>query len=126
MAKTQHPIGPVYKAYSRKGQTAVNFLLRRKQGEVPDAVFNRAVGWIDVVWGMPGTGASDGYGLSKIVKYHPEAVRHLDRIVKRLPAVSISENRIRLEDNQYIASVRRSWNGEGKVWLLTAFKKKTR
>jgi len=84
------------------------------------------VGWIDLVWGEPGTGRSDGYGLSKIVKYHPEVIRQLDKIIKRMQVARASKNRITLEDLEYVASVRRSWNEAGKVWLLTAFKKKTR
>lgn len=33
--KKQGPFGTIHDEYSRKGQTAINFLLKEKEGEVP-------------------------------------------------------------------------------------------
>lgn len=126
MAKTQHPIGPTYKAYSRKGQVAVNFLLRKRAGAVPNAIYNRGTGWIDVIWGYEGTGASDGYGLAKIAKFHPETVRKMAKIIAGMDVVSKTANRYKLESDKYSAAVSRLWFEEKKTWLLTVFEKKTR
>lgn len=114
-----------YKRYSRKGQIAVNFLFRKKEGEVPDAIFNRNVGWIDIVWGYTGTAKSDGYGLSKIVKYHPEVISKLDSIIKTMKVKRETTNRVNLENKNYLAVIRKEWDGKHKIWLLTAFKKKS-
>ena len=75
--------GQIFKNYERKGQEAVNFLMIKQTGEVPNALYNKHIGWIDLVWGYEGTKRSDGYGLSKIKKYHPEVVKKLAEIVKK-------------------------------------------
>jgi len=113
-----------YKAYRRKGQIAVNFLYRKKQGQIKDALFHKKIGWIDIVWGYAGTGNKDGWGLAKIAKFHPEALRKLALIVKFLPIKTESNNRYILEDKKYRAIVSRDMNGKEKLWLLTAFEKK--
>lgn len=115
---------PEYKAYRRKGQIAVNFLYRKKEGQVKDAIFHKKIGWIDIVWGKTGTAQSDGFGLSKIAKYHPEVMPKLANIVGKLPIISVSKNRFKLGDGKYTASIRRTFDGVGKNWLLTAFKNK--
>lgn len=83
------------------------------------------VGDVDLVWGKPGTGKSDGYGLSKLIEFHPEVVDSLQEILNRIHAVSRSDNGVHLESDTHQASVRLTWDKERNAWLLTAFKKKT-
>lgn len=116
--------GTVFRQYERKGQKAVNFLLRQKNGEVPNAIFHPEIGWIDIVWGMPGTKHSDGYGLSKIAKYHPEVIKNLATIISSLNIVSRTDNRYRLKGNGYEAGISRMYFESHKTWLLTLFKAK--
>jgi len=114
-------VQPSFKQYQRKGQLAVNFLLRKKIGEVPKAIYNKNVGWIDLVWGYEGTENSDGFGLSKIYKYHKEVVSKLSNIIKSLPVKRRSKNRIILENNQYrVVIAMATFEGEN-MWLLSAF-----
>ena len=60
-------------------------------GEAVAALHHPEVGDIDLIWGKEGTGKSDGYGLAKLVKYHPEVVDDLQGIYMRLPWVITSE-----------------------------------
>lgn len=115
-------IHPVFVEYSRKGQQAVNFLLQKKTGIVPNALYNKNIGWIDLVWGYIDTkGKRSSFGLAKIEKYHKEVLPNLSDILKNLPLKSKSNNRIILEDKKYRAVISlASFEGENQ-WLLTAF-----
>jgi len=117
------PFGPVYWQFERKGQKAVNFLLKKRNGEVPNALFHPDIGWIDLFWGVPGSKRSDGYGLAKIEKYHPEVMSNLAEILKSLKIISKTKNRYKLEDEHYFAVVSRMWFEDRKTWLLTLFDK---
>lgn len=116
--------GTIHKQYSRKGQKAVDFLINAKEGEVPKAIYNSEIGWIDIVWGIEGTKKSDGYGLSKIKKYHPSVIKNLADIIKQLKITERSSNRFKLENEKYFAAVSRVWFESEKTWLLTIFEKK--
>lgn len=116
--------GTIHKKYERKGQKAINYLVRVKEGEVPNAIYHPAIGWIDVAWGYAGTASSDGYGLSKINKYHSNVVPKLEQIIKSLSIKSRSQNRVILENERYKAAVSFVWFDKQKTWLLTLFEKK--
>ena len=45
---------------------------------------NQQITDIDLVWGMEGTSKSDGYGLAKLVKYHPEVLVNLQEILSEM------------------------------------------
>lgn len=115
--------GTIHSQYERKGQRAVDFLLKTKEGEVPKAIFHSKIGWIDLVWGFTGNKKSDGYGLSKIVKYHPEVVPNLAAIIKELKVTGETPNRYKLENDKYFAAVSRVWFEDKKIWILTLFEK---
>ena len=93
--------------------------------ECPEGLVYPAIGQIDLIWGEPGTQKSDGYGLSKIIQYHPEVLEDLQGIINGMTVIEpSSENRINLESDCYKASVRLTWDNVPKKWLLTAYKKK--
>jgi hypothetical protein len=116
--------GTIHKQYERKGQKAVNFLLRKKEGEVPNAIFHSKIGWIDLVWRFEGTNKSDGYGLSKILKYHKSGIKYLAKTIKELEVTFESDNRYKLESKRHFATVSKVWFENDKTWLLTFFEKK--
>lgn len=115
--------GNIYDQFKGKPKEAVEFLKEKKEGEVLEALYHKDVGYIDLVWGKEGTARSDGYGLSKLIKYHPEVVDNLQEIINDMHITKRTENRIQLESDKYKASVRLTWNNERKTWLLTAFQK---
>lgn len=119
------PFGAIYSQFRNKAKEAVTFLLKLKSGEAIAALHHPAVGDIDLIWGKEGTGKSNGYGLSKIAKFHPEVLSNLQEVLDDMEVISRTQNRINLESNTHKAAVRLEWDGERKNWLLTAFEKET-
>ena len=117
--------GNIYNQFRGKAKAAIEFLKKVRGGEAVGALHHKDIGDIDLVWGKEGTGHSDGYGLSKLVKYHPEVLDNLQEILNDMRVVSSNKNRVNLESETHKAGVRLTWDGERKSWLLTAFKKET-
>ena len=116
--------GPIYNQFKGNAKGAVVQLSKIRNGEATAALHHKDIGDIDIVWGNEGTGHSDGFGLAKLLKYHPEVVDKLQEIIDEMSVVSRSENRINLESEKYKAGVRLTWNEKKKTWLLTLFEKK--
>lgn len=116
--------GPIYDQFRGNAKDAIALLLQRKDGEAVGALSHPEVGEIDLVWGREGTSKSDGYGLSKLAKYHPEVLGNLQELLSDMKVTSRTENRVQLESDTHRASVRLTWNEQKKNWLLTAFEKK--
>lgn len=115
--------GPVLRDFTGDAKGAVEKLKEMKTGEAIGALNHPAVGDIDLVWGKEGKGASDGYGLAKLLKHHPEVVDDLQGVLDGMVEVSRTDNRVQLESADHRAGVRLEWDGEAKNWLLTAFEK---
>lgn len=116
--------GTIYTQFKGKPQEAIAFLLEKKEGEAVDALHHKDIGDIDLVWGKEGTAKSDGFGLAKLAKYHPEVLGNLQEILDAMVVVKRTYNRVQLESETHQASVRLTWDSEKKNWLLTAFEKK--
>ena len=117
--------GNVYDQFKHNAKAAIDFLTKLGSGEAIAALHHKDVGDIDLVWGEEGTGHSDGYGLSKLVKYHPEVLDDLQGVLDGMHVTKESKNRVNLESDTHKAGIRLAWNGERKTWLLTAYKKAT-
>lgn len=115
--------GDIYNQFRGKAKEAIKFLLRKRSGEAIGALHHKEVGDIDLVWGKEGTGKSNGFGLSKLAKFHPEVLDSLQDILDDMVVISRSANRVNLESKTHKAAVRLEWDGEKKNWLLTAFEK---
>nr|WP_281739602.1 hypothetical protein [Helicobacter suis] len=98
--------------------------METKEGQVAGAFYREDLGDIGLVWGKAGSAKSDGYGLAKITKYHPEVLDKLDDLIQTLPIVKESPNRYQLENANYKASIRKDSEGVKGNWVLTAFEKK--
>lgn len=116
--------GPVFTQFKGNASEAIKLLTELQTGEAIGALHHREIGDIDLVWGEAGTSKSDGYGLAKLIKFHPEVVENLQEILDDMHIVKRSENRINLESETHKAAVRLTWNRQKKKWLLTAFEKK--
>lgn len=97
--------------------------MKKKSGEAIGALYHKDVGDIDLVWGKEGTGHSAGFGLAKLVKYHPEVLDNLQDILNDMQVTTRNSNRINLESTTHKATIRLEWDGNKKNWLLTAFEK---
>ncbi|CAK0775920.1 conserved hypothetical protein [Gammaproteobacteria bacterium] len=122
--KGHGPFGPSLTDYHHDAQGAISRLMEMKTGEAIGALHHPDIGDIDLVWGAEGTGASDGYGLAKLVKWHPEVISDLQGILSEMKVHSRSENRVQLESEKHKGGVRLQWDGESKHWLLTAYEKR--
>ena len=116
--------GTIYTQFKGKAKEAIALLLEKKEGEAVGALHHKDIGDIDLVWGTEGTGKSDGFGLAKLVKYHPEVLDDLQEILDDMTVVKKNANRVQLESKTHKASVRLTWDEEKKNWLLTAYEKK--
>lgn len=115
--------GPKFTEHYHDAQGAIEKLKQAQTGEAIGALHHQDIGDIDLVWGKEGTGASDGYGLAKLVKYHPEVLADLQGILSAMKVTTRSVNRINLESADHKAGVRLTWDSQDKHWLMTAFKK---
>ena len=118
------PFGRIYRQFKGKAKEAIQFLLGKKEGEAVGALSHPEIGEIDLVWGEEGTSNSDGYGLAKLAKFHPEVLDNLQEIINDMRVTRRSANRVQLESDTHQAAVRLTWDNKSKNWLLTAFEKK--
>lgn len=118
------PFGEIYTQFKGKPQEAVTFLLAKRSGEAIGALHHKDIGDIDLVWGKEGTAHSDGYGLAKLAKFHPEVLFNLQDVLNDMVVTKRSANRVQLESEKYQAAVRLTWDDKKKTWLLTMFEKK--
>ncbi|CCJ48973.1 Hypothetical protein BN117_1640 [Bordetella parapertussis Bpp5] len=118
------PFGPVLRDFQGDARGAIAKLLEMKSGEAIGALHHPDIGDIDLVWGEEGTRRSDGYGLAKLAKWHPEVLDDLQGILSTMKVTSRTENRVNLESADHRAGVRLTWDDQAKHWLLTAFQKK--
>ena len=116
--------GTNYAEFYRDGANAIAKILREKQGQVAGAFYKEELGDIDLVWGVEGSSKSDGWGLAKIAKYHPEVLGKLDDLIQDLPIVKETPNRYQLENDDYKIAIRKDFEGQSRNWVLTAFEKK--
>lgn len=123
-AQATGDFGPILTQFRHDAQGAIKALTELQDGEAVAALQHPEVGDIDLVWGKAGTKESNGSGLAKLVKWHPEVVANLQGVISSLKVVERTENRIQLESETHKAAVRLEWNGTAKKWLLTAFEKK--
>lgn len=117
------PFGPMLTEFKGDAQGAIAKLKEMKGGEAIGALHHPDIGAIDLVWGEEGKNAHDGFGLSKLVRWHPEVLGDLQNIVASMQVVKRSENRVMLESAEHKGGVRLQWDGVRKHWLLTAFRK---
>lgn len=113
--------GPVFNSFGQDWRSAARELERRKGGEALGVLSHPEVGPVSLVWGEEGTGKGDGYGLAKIVAWHPEVLDDLQGRIASMEVVSRSANRIQLRGKTDQAGVRLDWNGEDKTWLIAAY-----
>ncbi|PAF51987.1 DUF3519 domain-containing protein [Helicobacter sp. 13S00477-4] len=117
--------GTNYPQFYHLGKQAIEHLLTTKEGQVQGAFYRPEIGDITLVWGKEGSGKSDGFGLAKIAKYHPEVLDKLDDLVQTLPIKTQTEGRYQLENEHYKIGIRKDYEGNVENWILTAFQKDT-
>lgn len=138
---SNEPFGKAYNEYSGKPKEAIEYLLKEKNGYVPNAIYKEGIGNIDIIWGEAGTGKG-GYGLAHIIRRRNEEGNNGEEFVKQLPdiiehgkiysKIAQIDNEGRYirkneEDRVYIGTrdkeivIRLTWNDETHNWLLTGY-----
>lgn len=115
-----------YSEYKGQGQKAVDFLMRKRSGQIKGAFNRKEIGDIDIMWGkVIDSEKHTGYGLAHIIDKHGETVaKKLGEIVEKGKLYQTSSNgRIAIEKDNFTVAIRRSWNGNKKTWIVTGFEK---
>ena len=105
--------GPVLREYRHDAKGAVAKLSELKAGEAIAALHHPEIGDIDLIWGKEGTAKSDGFGLAKILKFHPEVVNRLQDVLSDMVVRTRSKNRVNLESEN--TEPRFALNGMGRL-----------
>ena len=119
------PHGPIFREFYHDAKGAIAKLRELQTGDAVAALYHAQVGDIDLIWGEEGATPGKGFGLAKLLKWHPDVVEDLQEHLNRMAVVSRNENTIQLESDTHHAVVRRNWKGDPKTRLLTAFEKKS-
>ncbi|WP_096027411.1 hypothetical protein [Campylobacter lanienae] len=116
--------GTNYAEFYHDGANAIKKLLTEREGQVAGA-FHKDGRDITLVWGVEGTGHSDGYGLAKIAKYHPEVIDRLDEIVSKGEFYKDEKGRLNIRYNDDIVGLRDNWLGnKTEPWIISSYTKK--
>jgi len=121
--QSEGAFGPVLTEHYHDAPGAIAKLKEMKTGEALGALHHPDIGDIDLPWGVEGKNEHDGYGLAKLLRWHPEVVDNLQDIIGSMKVRTRSENRAQLESETHKGAVRLQWDGVAKKWLLTAFEK---
>lgn len=114
-----------YPEYKGKGQSAIDFLVKNKGGQVKGAFHREEIGDIDVVWGeITNAEKHEGYGLSHIIDKHGEGITSKlgDVIENGSFSTNSSNGRASITKDGFKVAIRRSYNGNKKTWIVTGFK----
>lgn len=79
--------------------------MKMQDGEALGALHHDEIGDIDLVWRKVGTRKSDGYGLAKLVKFHPEVLDNLHGVLGCMHVTKRTENHVQLENEEYQEAV---------------------
>lgn len=112
-------VGNIYDQFRGKAKEAIQFILKRGEGNAVAALHHKDVGDIDLWYG------NDKAGLKKIAEEHPEVLDDLQGIIDQMHVVKSSDNRIVLETETHRAVVSKMLGNEKTDnWLLSAYEKK--
>ena len=128
--------GTAYTKYSGKGQEAINFLLDKKEGYVPDTITVAGYG-VDIPYGTIKTDTSKGYGLAHIIERRNQDGFNGKEFVKNelIPLLKNGASYMNLPRNQNEAKPKKlfvetndkkglvslDWQGEKQCWLLSGY-----
>lgn len=128
--------GTAYTEYSGKGQVAVNFLLDKKEGYVPDVITVAGYG-VDIPYGEKATEEKTGFGLIHIIERRNKYGLNGEEFVKnelipllkngisymKTPEKNSKKlpNKLFIETNDKKGLLSLDWYGSKQCWLLSGF-----
>lgn len=119
--------GPIFHEYKHDWRGAALALEKAGGGEAQAALYHPEIGDVDLIYGVAGDSPSNkGYGLAKIIAWHPEVLDDLQGRLNEMRVVRMptgNEKRIKLSSPRGEASVSLDYNSERRTWLLTEYDK---
>ena len=116
--------GENYAEFYHNGKGAVQKLLAEEQGQVAGAFYRDDLGDITLPWGEAGTGRSDGWGLAKIKRFHPEVMDRLDEIIRDGKFYFDEKGRPNIKLGDEIVGLKDNWLGkETPYWIVSSYDK---
>ena len=116
--------GENYAEFYHNGKGAVQKLLAEEQGQVAGAFYRDDLGDITLPWGEAGTGRSDGWGLAKIKRFHPEVMDRLDEIIRDGKFYLDEKGRPNIKLGDEIVGLKDNWLGkETPYWIVSSYDK---
>lgn len=128
--------GTAYTKYSGKGQDAINFLLDKKEGYVPDVITVAGYG-VDIPYGEKATEEKTGFGLIHIIERRNKYGFNGEEFVKnelipllkngvsymKTPEKNSKKlpNKLFIETNDKKGLLSLDWYGSKQCWLLSGF-----
>ena len=121
--------GIAFRKASGNTQKAIDTLLERQKGFVPDAFNKSGIGKGDIVWGKSG---KDGYGLAHIIERRNSEGINGEEFIKQIPNDIASGNvnknhenlgRFYIENTDNNIVIRNDYNKKPRNWLVTAYEK---
>jgi hypothetical protein len=109
--------GRIYREFYHDAAGAIRKLTEEQSGKAVAALYHPDVGDIDVVWGKAGDSRNTGYGLAKIVQYHPEVLPNLQKILLTMRVKQRDKNKIHLCTKDCRAAINLLWDGQKKHGL---------
>jgi hypothetical protein len=103
---------------------AKSVLIETKDADIIGVFLNEETGHrIDLHWGYTTENPRDkGQGLAKLLRWHPDVVANLDKIIRSAVVVAQpSADRYILSDGKNLIVISQKHNGIPKQWLVTAF-----
>ena len=127
--------GTVYKGFRSKPKEAIEFLAKRKEGEIPDALYRKDIGYVSLVWGTTGTKEKqyrDGYGLAHIYREHEAELRQIGASVSDVVATTFflgtiahyrsqKPSRIYMQGDKFALVISTKWFDKNRKVVLTSF-----
>lgn len=123
--------GIAYQKASGNPALAIETLLEKKQGFVPNAVNKRGIGNIDFIWGKHNISTGEGGGLEHIIARREKQGIDTTKFLNDLPdtlrngVVTTSDKfptRKYIEDLDNLLSFGTDFKGKNHNWLITSFK----
>ena len=116
--------GENYAEFYHNGKGAVQKLLAEEQGQVAGAFYRDDLGDITLPWGEAGTGRSDGWGLAKIKRFHPEVMDRLEEIIRDGKFYFDEKGRPNIKLGDEIVGLKDNWLGkETPYWIVSSYDK---
>ena len=116
-----------YPEYRGKGQEAVEFLAKKKNGQVRGAFNRKEIGDIDIIWGKVFDPIKHtGYGLAHIIDKHGDDYKRIGEVIEKGEISQGEDNKILIKFDNFLVVIVKDYKKKNKNWILTGYKKTKR